>query len=196
MTAEDTELLLAFVRGSLDPEAAAEMQARLSREPDLRSVLALVKAVSQTAETSSLQFSANEVGWHRLKQAIGETNSGVSPARAGVSLWQAAAVSIAMGFAGWQLGSFSADGLPADEPAQYVPSGSPINISTRATVSFRPDVEHRALRDLVRAVDAQIVSGPSALGFYTLEFGSAEARAAGLSRLKEQTEIVDEVHPG
>lgn len=80
-------------------------------------------------------------------------------------------------------------GGPPGEPDTGVAAGAGKVV---LTVAFRPQATEQALRELLAGAQAQIVSGPSALGLYTIAVPAAQADSA-LARLRGAAALVESV---
>ena len=59
---------------------------------------------------------------------------------------------------------------------------------TQAKIAPLPELRMEALNDILDAVDGQIVSGPSALGLYDIQFETKEACQAAIPEFQESIE--------
>ena len=91
-------------------------------------------------------------------------------------LWQAVAVPL----------------LPDREQPGYAPVSEAPAAGFAAAVAFAPDAREAEIAELLRAADARVIDGPSAVGLWTLAFDSEAARDAGLERLRA-ADIVESV---
>lgn len=64
---------------------------------------------------------------------------------------------------------------------------------TLLQITFRPDAREADLRAVLSSVQAEIVSGPGALGVYTIEVPSENSRSA-LAQLQRREDLVQSVH--
>ena len=87
-------------------------------------------------------------------------------AAAAVLVWQVVAVPL----------------LPGPEP-RYAPVSEGPASGPEIAVAFAPAATEAEIRALLRAVGAEVVGGPSAVGLWRLGFADAAARDAALARL-------------
>ena len=71
---------------------------------------------------------------------------------------------------------------------------TPAAAGPRARVAWRSDANAAALRELLTALNANVVAGPSAAGFYTVEFGRG-APPDALARLRARNDLVQWAEP-
>ena len=69
------------------------------------------------------------------------------------------------------------------------PATVPVAGATQVRVAWRNDASAAALRELLMTLDANVVAGPSAAGFYTVRFGPG-APPDALARVRARTELV------
>lgn len=81
-------------------------------------------------------------------------------------------------------------------PAQQMPLNGTVAASSAdqvlLTVAFKPEATEQALRQVLAAVQAQIVGGPSALGLYTVAVPGARADGA-VAQLRDAKSVVESV---
>jgi len=58
-------------------------------------------------------------------------------------------------------------------------------------VTFAPTTTEREFSDLLRSIKGEIVSGPTAIGLYTVRFTSEAQQENGLQHLREATDIIE-----
>ena len=92
----------------------------------------------------------------------------VAAAAAAVLIWQVAAVPL----------------LPGPEPV-YAPVSEGPGAGPEIAIAFAPEATEAEMRALLRAVGAEVVGGPTAVGLWRLGFVDVEARDAALARLTD-----------
>jgi hypothetical protein len=196
MSADDiSECLLDCAKGRLSEEACAEVEAAARADAAISEELAYYKGLVGAGELGSVhEASPGELGWARLSRELdGLEGAQDLPERAANDnsrLWKFAAIALGI----LAIGQFSSSfiGSPAQDTARYVPV-TETGAEFVAQIAFAENVSEKAVRDLLVAVEADIVSGPSALGIYRLGFADADARDRGISVLSKSAEIVDSV---
>lgn len=189
-SAEDMILLVQYLNGELSEGSAAAVRERLKSDLDLRATLLLIEAIRDADRAESVHFEPSPFGWNRLKKVISRESNWNGWHRQRVPSWQAAAAAIVVGVAGWQLGAFSSESGIVSDSAGYSLAGGNEGADHGIKVAFMPDAPHSAVGALLRSVDGQIVSGPSALGFYTVEFDSAEGHDNALRKFANEKLVV------
>jgi len=82
---------------------------------------------------------------------------------------------------------------PARDEARYMPASRADGQAPNVRVLFNEDAREGEFRALLQRIDAELVSGPSAIGFYTLKFDGPDARRAGIEALEQAGPLVETV---
>ena len=172
------EVLVAFVRGRLPEAEAARIAALAAERPALAAEIALARGIADDVDAEAAGPGPGALGWARLARAL---DTEVHPARppARRPSWQMAAAAAAAVLV-WQVVAVPL--LPGPEP-RYLPASAGSAAGAEIVVAFVPGATEAELRELVRAVGAEVVGGPSAVGLWRLGFPDADARDAALPRL-------------
>lgn len=183
-----TELLLDYAHDRLTDAGRTEVEALLETDPALQAEMAAIKAVQAEFAADGASQEDRVAGWREMSAAI-DADRARTPANENrrFTLFQLAAVA-AVAVIGVQLISYTV--LPRGDGAGFVPAGATAEGET-LQIAFRADARVDQITDLLRALDATIVDGPSAIGILTLQFEDAAARDAALSTLREQSDVVD-----
>ncbi len=192
MTRNDFETLLTFkANGTLDGDELAQLDAALTEDADLRADLAALEAIRETMQAEEVA-SPGEFGLARLMRDVEAEGPRFAPEPAAANdnvvplsrlrIWQvAAAVILAVGVA-FNIPQLSGPSSMEADPAGFSLASGEEAATVDFTVTFAPDATEAEIRALLLEVDAEIVSGPSALGFYGVALlGSSaddDARAA------------------
>lgn len=164
MTRDEIEALLPFLANeTLDGAERAEVEAAVAQDPELQAELAALRAIRDTMQAEDVA-SPGAFGLARLmrdvRQAPQETTPEPKPAPwQRPRLWQAAAALLLAVVIGQAL-------LTGGGPD---PGGLQLAGGDAAfTVSFRPGTSEEDMRNLLLDAGAEIIGGPSALGFYSI----------------------------
>ncbi len=200
MTSETIHELLVFhANGTLDAEERATVEAALADDPDLRAELAALLAIRETMQAEDVQ-SPGEFGLARLMRDV-EAEGRAAPdapeeapsnvvSITRLRIWQVAAAVVLAAGLGWNLvqmplGPTATAPQMAEPMAETAPAGYSLasgESDVMFTVAFAPDATEAEIRSLLVGAGLEIVSGPSALGFYGLDLLDGEdaetARAA------------------
>ncbi|MBY5933557.1 hypothetical protein KUV51_11150 [Tateyamaria omphalii] len=177
--------LLAHVRGETDSETAARIEAQADADPALRAELEMMAGLRCAL---ALGDGAAEGGWDRLAAEIERTKPANQPNR---PVWRIAAMFL--GAVVLVQGTFLiVGGGSEDGPLYRTVSETPADATL--AVTFASETTAAEIEALLRSAGANIVDGPSALGFYRLVFVDAAAREAAQTALETSpfVEIVAE----
>lgn len=190
------DLVPDYVRGRLSQEQAERLRTAAESDPVLAAEIAAFQAIAGTVRAEAEATPApGTFGWARLSRAIEADGTDQSRvAQAGhQDLWRVAAVLLGVVAVGqFAFATFGGRTDPADS-AVYVPVSEAAPEMPTLQITFAPDATEQAIRALLLDVKAEIYEGPSALGLYRLRFDSVEAQTAALTRMRQQTGIVESV---
>ena len=184
-----------YIAGRLSAEDEAALLAEAERTPALDAELQLARGLRAIAET---EVPNAEFGWARLSRAI-EDERKAAPANDNplsilrtqrFSALQAAGL-VAAAVLVWQIAAVPLQNKEAPD-AQYAPV-SEAQAEFVSVVAFTAEARMEEITRLLQEVDADIVSGPGALGLYRVRFKDAEARERGAEQLEAQSELVESV---
>ncbi|MEM1396732.1 MAG: hypothetical protein AAGH38_04710 [Pseudomonadota bacterium] len=185
---DDTKRLADLLAGRLSAEEAAEFQERLARDPDADAWARLADGI-KAAEAEG-EPSPGEYGWARLSRSIDADQRPTAPARAWrIPAWQAAAA-VVLGIGLWQAAI-----VPVLSPDDAAPSYTTASGDVEGVirVAFVPTATEAELRVLLRDAGAQIVSGPSAIGLYTVAPRDGLSPDELIEALSARPDLVEEV---
>ena len=194
---EISECLLDCAKGRLSEQACAEVEAAAQADAKIFEELLYYKGLARSAALGSVsEASPGELGWARLSREIDRVEDAQTlpePAAANDNssrLWKFAAIALGV----LALGQFSSNfiGSPSQEAPRYIPVAQ-TEAEFGAQITFVENASEKDVRELLIAVEANIVSGPSALGIYRLGFVDADARDQGISELSQTSAIVESV---
>lgn len=186
----------AYALGWLSAQDMAELDRLAQSDPALYAELALARAMAQARADDPQRGAASDLGWARLSRAIDA--QAAPPPRASwlpdrFTRWQTAAAVLAA-VAVWQFAAVPhLTGEHGDASAGYGMASGPRAHAFVAQVIFRPEATEAQIRQVLRASDAKLVAGPSALGIYDLAFADQRALDAGVARLGAASAVVEEI---
>lgn len=200
-TAQDVQSLLPFyVNGTLSADETALVETALSEQPNLNDEIAALKAMRAQMQDELLPHSPGAFGFARLNRAI-ETETAQTPNRfsglLGKQAWGKQALIAASAALFGAFAMLIAQPRDTQSPtAVYEPASVDIT-QALVRVEFAPDVTLTELTSTLSPMGIEIMSGPSALGFY--ELGSIDGLNAAqlldqvstLSALIASVEIVE-----
>jgi anti-sigma-K factor RskA len=189
----DDETVVAYVLGRLSPQAAAALERRAASHAALAAEIALVRGLAH-AEASRQAPRGLELGWARLSRAV-DAEAKSRPRRwltqPRFAAWQLAAAAAAVLVLTIGIGDLYPT-RPETE-AVYQTAGSDQGQAFAVQVAFAPSAREQDMRAALVQANAQLVSGPSALGLYVLVFRDEAARTEGMARLRQRPEVFETV---
>lgn len=207
------ELLPWYVNGTLHDNERRSMEYCLETYPDCRTELEWMVGVAQQIRGESAQLN-EQAGLDRLMAMVRAQESGkllilprsLSPvqlptkqvsgyiSRAKLQQWIKPLMAIAATLAVVQVGLVFIDTQSGDHSDTLRPLGTvqPMPHYAMIQATFRADASETKIRALLVRVGAEIVSGPGALGVYTLKVPSNKAESV-LADLRRATTIIDSV---
>lgn len=189
MDRKEIEALLVFLANdTLEGEERRVVEEAVAADPTLQTELEALKRIRAEMQADDIGHSPGEFGLARLMRDI-DKEKPEQIAAATINrprVWQAvaaAAVALLVVQSVWTLSSSTDD----DTIRLAGEDASALTIK----VAFSGDASEAALRALLLELDLTIVSGPSALGLYTLSAPDQAARDAAIERLNSETALVE-----
>ncbi|MEL6687502.1 MAG: hypothetical protein AAFP97_07755 [Pseudomonadota bacterium] len=194
-------MIPASLRGELTPEDQAELDAAIAINPTLEKDFEFQKKLRDELQAQKTPVT-NELGWARLSRSIDAienqktaddgVDQGVYAAPANDSsrerFWKRAAVALTLVCVA-QLSLLGLNLGGSDSEVRYEPvtETSPLG---QLKIALKPGLETEALTQVLQDRKGQIVSGPSALGLYTISFSSMEECSEATAFLEDISESV------
>jgi anti-sigma factor RsiW len=187
-----SELLPFYLNGTLDGEDRARVEAGLADDEELRADLEFLKMVQAETLSREIGSSPGEFGLARLMRDIDVERGRAAPRRGGTLVWKLATAAC---FALFLATSVLLVTRP-DSGLRLAGGGSAVAVHEGPlfTVAFVESAPEARIRTLLLSLDLEIISGPSALGFYTLaapEGADAALIAAKLAAAQGLVESVE-----
>lgn len=210
-----SEKLFWYVNETLEAGETSLVEAHLAECPECREEVAELRLIKEAVhERASQAPEPSEAVYHRIMERIeAYESSSVRPSRiiqklkswlpSPELLWQPALRPVAV-VAGLLIlvqavaiaGLLTFGGPPQAGPGYKTAAVPPLAEAQGplAKIIFKPDATEQSIRGLLRDADASIVSGPSALGVYTIALPSSlkdEAAVEGaVGRLRARDDVV------
>ena len=197
MSKDIHELLPFYVNGSLDEEEKALVEKAIKNDPSLKSEIDFLEKLRIEVRARDFENSPGELGLKRLQKSLEEEKMKNDPiARAESKItreqnwgWRATAIAACLllmlqtivTFPMWK----DSDLTAASGPQILYAEGRIVN------VTFAPDAQEENIRNLLLAVEASIVDGPSALGVYKLSIH--KNFAAAVEKLEAHKNLIESV---
>ncbi len=187
----DTQALLVFLaNGTLEGDEKTRVEAAVKADPQLQGELAALKAMRAEMQAQTPQATPGEFGLARLMRDIenepNQTNVPATVTRLG--FWKGAAAAVIALIAIQTAAVLYAP----DQIIDLAGGGAEAAVEgPTLTVTFAETATEAEIRSLLLRLDLTIVSGPSALGIYTLAAQDVSASDRALQQLRAATNIVD-----
>ena len=197
MSKDIHELLPFYVNGSLDSDEKALVEKAIKDDLSLEKEIEFLESLRGEVKAQEFENSPGELGLKRLQKAIAEEklkNDPIARARSKVTHeqnwgWRAAAIAACLLLMLQTVVTFNL-GNRGDLTA----AGGPQIVQTQGhlvDVTFAPDAQEKNIRNLLLAIDASIVDGPSALGVYKLSIPRDVETA--VKKLKAHKNLIESV---
>jgi len=156
-------------------------ESALNKNAHLRAELEFLTKLSENLKADADDFEPGEFGWSRLNRDIdasmpdqsGESQTPKYPATP--KFWRYAAMALAV--------------LSVGQGALLIQK------YVGAIIGFNPEASEAELREVLHASHAEIISGPSPLGLYTVRFTTTEQRAKAMRIYAQQSSVIETATP-
>ncbi|MBX2833394.1 MAG: hypothetical protein KTR28_00315 [Micavibrio sp.] len=197
MSKDIHELLPFYVNGSLEGKEKTLVEKAIQDNPSLEKEIKFLKQLRSEVQAQEFENSPGELGLKRLQKAIAEEklkNDPIARAESKISReqnwgWRAAAIAACLLLMLQTIVTFpmlqNSDLTAASGPQIFHADGRVVN------VTFAPDAQEENIRNLLLAVDASIVDGPSALGIYKLSI--PKNLDATIEKLRAHKNLIESV---
>jgi hypothetical protein len=191
---EKSARLLDYVHGRTSQAEQNEIEAIILSDKVAAEELAYYQGLANAADPVA-PSPDHEFGWAKLSKSIDQETlqPSASPLAANdnFKMWKVA--TFALAFVTLLQAAFIFTPVQPTQPQEpiYVPVTQEALFAVQ--VIFVDTTTSVKIRNLLNEIDGEIVSGPSALGLYDVQFSSEELRRAGLELLREQPDIIKSV---
>ena len=185
-----SELLLDYVQGIASQEAVEAIDARLPVGPKIAEEIAYYKGLKTAVSPLKQSSPVDELGWQRLSNAIEAERKPVA-ANDNIQFWKYAAAALAVVAALQTAFLVQSPGTPEEQV--FVTASAEDKAAFGLTVIFQPDTTANDLTEVLKAVEGEIIAGPSALGLYTVAFETEASRDSALEALAAQPDVIESV---
>lgn len=185
------EILRDYVKGRLPAPEALQIETAAAADSALAAEIALVRSIVKSGDAVFCKAPPAELGWARLSRAIDAEARKPSFLPTQFTRWQVAAVALV----GMMISSFVVGPLmpPTNKQGSFETASARPVFPHAALATFNPAAPESSVREALRAVNAEIVAGPSALGVYMLAFKDAESLNKGIEALRARNGVVETV---
>lgn len=183
---EKDDLLPWLANNTASDEERRDAEAYVEENTDAASELEFLKKLREGVKQASADASPGELGLARLRRRIAEEAPAATRASTRTQWWQAAAIAATVLVAiqaAFLFGDF-------DQGGGLTTATGPGTEGPAIQVTFVGEANEAAIRDLLFALDLEIVEGPSAAGVYRLSLHDGISATEVVERLKANPEIV------
>jgi anti-sigma factor RsiW len=195
MSKDIQELLPFYVNGTLDDDEKDRVEQAIKDDPSLKDEIAYLEKLREEVKAQEIENSAGELGLKRLQKALAEErlkNDPIAQAKSKISNeqnwgWRVAAIAACL-----LLILQTAITMIPDQSGDLSAAGGPAITRTNGSiisVTFVPSAREENIRNLLLAIDANIVDGPSALGVYKISV--SKDVAAALEKLRAHSTLIE-----
>lgn len=190
-----SDWLLDYARGRLTAEEASKAETMVAGDPKLAEEVAYYRGLASAMSATRAPKTKDEMGWARLSKAIASEPAALSNAPSAANdnqpFWKFAAAALAM-VAVLQTAFLVQSNSAGDEPVYVTASADRAN-NFALDIVFSADATAQEITQNLRAVDAEVFEGPSAIGLYSVRFETEIARDEALQQLRLEADIVESV---
>jgi len=187
-------MIPAYLRGELSEPERQEIEKHAAENPDIAADIEFQRNLKSAIKPNQDAFEPGELGWAKLSKAMSETD--VAPDFEGqrvsqpIKFWKYAAAVLAFAAIG-QAGVLGSLAMKTDQDAQYLTvSETPANIHT-IKIGFNNSVTAEQITQTLKSLNAEIISGPSALELYDVRFKSASACTKAVQNFEARPNIIE-----
>jgi len=173
-------LIPAYLRGDLSPADIAKVEAAAAVDPSVKADLIFQRKLRETLQSEQETAASDELAWARLSRRLDVLEDVDEPQAADLPL-------IANDVGNDVSGSNSRFWMGATAKYTLVTETKPVS---QTTVTPGANVKLDELGLYLKGVNGQIVSGPTALGLFNLQFESQSDCEAALPLLRDMMETV------
>ena len=191
-------MIPAYLRGELSKSERQELEDHAAKNPAIAADIEFQKNLKSAIKSDQDNFEPGELGWAKLSKAMSESDVAPDLERETVSrppkFWKYAAAILAVAAIG-QAGVLSSLAMKTSQDEQYLTvSETSANIHT-IKIGFNDSVTAEQITETLKSLNAEIISGPSALELYDVRFKSASACAEAVQSFEARPNIIGTATP-
>ncbi|MGD8572931.1 MAG: zf-HC2 domain-containing protein [Gammaproteobacteria bacterium] len=183
------DLLPWYVNGTLEEVEQQQVEEHLQHCESCRGEIELLRAMRDNVKQSDESI-PGEFAWQRLRRDMRQNKTDTRKSRQPGTTWWLPSIAAA---ALLVIVVQSVVIFNASQPGGYVPAGQALEGAV-VQVKFNPDATERDIREALRAVHGEIITGPSAGGIYRIRLADGEKDGqleAKLDQLKANKDVFD-----
>ncbi len=185
-----------YVNGTLSLDNKRIVETAAENDPSIAAEIEIYRSIGTAVKSGTDDYEPGAMGWARLSKAINQEERNLTSApkfSVPVSgLWRYAAAILGIVALGQSLLLINQGGQ-TDEQSTYITASESITAQNILKVAFVATSNEIAIRELLRSVDGNIVSGPSAIGLYELKFSDEKTMSTAREKLAEAKDIIESV---
>lgn len=188
-----TSMIPAYLRGDLSEVENREVEAAAAKNPSVAADIKFQRNLKSSLGPNEDSFEPGELGWARLSKAIEQESVASEPVTEKPQFWKYAAAVLAVAAIG-QAGVLGSMAFKDGDVAQYkTVSETSVQNFTTVKLGLNPDVAVHQLTDTLLSLEASIISGPSSLGLYEVQFKSKSSCSSALETFRSHKNIIETV---
>ena len=191
-------LIPAYLREELSTTDIEKLESAAAIDPEIKADLEFQRELRNTLKSGQSTQMTDDLGWARLSRAMDQAETAeteiplhASGAANDVSVprskfWMGATAALALLALG-QFGIMAKMQISDQDQSKYTLVTETMG-GTQAKIAPLPNLRMKELNDILDAVEGQIVSGPSALGLYDIQFETKEACLGAVASFQKNIE--------
>ena len=194
-------MIPSYLNGTLSDAERQEVDNYAAQNPDVAADIEFQRNLMSAVKETGNDESIGEFGWARLSKAINQDgsderstplvandqDSNVNAAQP-LKFWRIAAAALAVISLG-QAGVIATKSGTQDDTARYVTVSDSSFIGV--DIAFRDDASQMHVTELLQDVNGELVSGPSALGFYKVKFESKDLCMQAVKAFNAANKVIE-----
>lgn len=186
-------MIPAYLRGELSEAEREEVEALAANNLNIAAEIEFQKNLKTAIKSDEDSYEPGDLGWAKLSKALSDSTT--SPRREPKTaskqprFWKYAAAVLAVAAIG-QAGVLSSLAIKDNSEPQYVTVSETPGGLYALKVAFNSNVTAEQLTDTLQSLNAKIISGPSSLGLYDVEFETLAACSTAVQSFETLPSVI------
>lgn len=189
---EISMMIPAYLRGELSDSARKEIEGLAAKNPEIAADIEFQKNLKSALTQDDNAYEPGDLGWARLSKAIESSEEAKTETTSEPKFWRYAAAILAVAAIG-QAGVLGSIGFKKEQSAQYVTVSETSNAADTFKLGLDEQLTVSQLTEALQSTEGRIISGPSSLGLYEVQFESESACLTAIETFQKRTDLVDTV---